>query len=187
MKRFCLNVAVGFASVMAVGQQAGYQGLYTGPVDRSVNAIEGTLGRYLNGDELKSVLTPGEFANWDLKLNAGDVLVADAHSDAFDPGLQIVDGQSKVLAENDDRYPGDQRPLLFWRCEKAGTYGLRVRCFRDGRPMPGPPVRVAAVERGTEWLCAAVERGIWREPSRSSRRHHAAVSSPTWNFSPKRR
>jgi len=131
MKRFCLSVVIGLASVMAVCQQAGYQGLYTGPVDRSVNAIEGTLGRYLNGDELKSVLTPGEFANWDLKLNAGDVLVADARSDAFDPGLQIVDAQSKVLAENDDRYPGDQRPLLFWRCEKSGTYSLRVRCFRD--------------------------------------------------------
>ncbi|HXH62433.1 MAG TPA: hypothetical protein VNI20_13885, partial [Fimbriimonadaceae bacterium] len=36
-----------------------------------------------------------------------------------------------VLKENDDRYPGDQRPLLLWHCDQDGEYMLRARCFRD--------------------------------------------------------
>jgi len=36
-----------------------------------------------------------------------------------------------VLGSNDDRYPGDQRPLLLWRCEQDGAYALHVRCFHD--------------------------------------------------------
>lgn len=103
--------------------------------DRSVSAIERAIGNYLDGKEIKNILTPGEFSEWPLNLKAGQVVLAEARSDAFDPALEVVDGQGEgkfnVLATNDDRYPGDQRPLLLWRCTKDGAYGLRARCFRD--------------------------------------------------------
>lgn len=103
--------------------------------DRSVKAIESAVLRYLDTPEIKNILTPGEFSEWPLNLKAGQVVIADAKSDAFDPALEVVDGQGegthKVLATNDDRYPGDQRPLLLWRCTKDGAYSLRARCFRD--------------------------------------------------------
>ncbi|HWA83518.1 MAG TPA: hypothetical protein VG820_08805 [Fimbriimonadaceae bacterium] len=97
----------------------------------SLAGLERALGTYLNGDEIKSVLTPNEFNEWPLTLKAGQVILAEARSDAFDPALEIVDDKGKVLAYNDDRYPGDQRPLLMWRCEQDGAYALHVRCFHD--------------------------------------------------------
>lgn len=109
-------------------QQSTEQGLYR---RESLNQIESAIGNYLNGEEEMTILTPGEYSEWKQSLKAGQVIVAGAKSQAFDPALEIVDEQGTVLAKNDDRYPGDQRPLLFWRCERDGTYGLRARCFRD--------------------------------------------------------
>jgi len=100
-------------------------------LDSSVQQIEQRIGIYLGGDEIKNVLTPGEFSEWKLDLKAGQVVIAEARSDAFDPAIQVVGPDDKVLAFNDDRYPGDQRPLLLWRCEKEGAYSLRIRCFHD--------------------------------------------------------
>src|ERR1700722_3148256 len=91
-----------------------------------IRAIEDLLSRYLNGDEIRSVLSPGEFSSFPLNLKAGEIVVSEARSDAFDPALEIVDDKNKVVAYNDDRYPGDQRPLLFWRCDHDGAYALRV-------------------------------------------------------------
>ncbi len=93
--------------------------------------ITNTIQTYLTGDFSHSILTPGEFTEWKLELKPGQVVIAEATSDSFDPALEIVDANSKVLAFNDDRYPGDQRPLLLWRCLSAGTYLLHTRCFRD--------------------------------------------------------
>lgn len=111
----------------AQGSQGGRQAEY----DRQVNAIESAIRVYLNGDELKSILTPGEHVEWRLDLKVGQVVVAEARSDAFDPALEITQGESKVLASNDDRYPGDQRPLLLWECPKDGEYFLRARSFMN--------------------------------------------------------
>jgi len=97
----------------------------------SLDALNRALGTYLNGDEVKAILTPGEFNEWKLDMKAGEVILAEARSDAFDPGLEIVDSKGQIMAENDDRYPGDQRPLLIWRCEQDGSYALHVRCFRN--------------------------------------------------------
>ncbi len=105
--------------------QGGYQGRY----NQIVSNIDGQIAAYLNGDEIKNILTPGEFSEWTLDLKQGQVVVAEARSDAFDPAIEIADSTGKVLGSNDDRYPGDQRPLLFWRCTKDGSYSLRVRCF----------------------------------------------------------
>lgn len=115
-------------SKSVIVQQAAEQGLYR---RESLSQIEGAIGNYLNGEEVTTILTPGEYAEWKQPLKAGQVIVAGAKSQAFDPALEIVDEQGAVLAKNDDRFPGDQRPLLWWRCEKDGTYGLRARCFRD--------------------------------------------------------
>jgi hypothetical protein len=99
--------------------------------DGSVYAIERAISTYLDGNEIKNILTPGEYSEWTLPLKAGQVVIAEARSEAFDPALEIVDGAAKVLASNDDRYPGDQRPLLLWRCEVAGTYAIRARSFQN--------------------------------------------------------
>jgi hypothetical protein len=96
-----------------------------------VRAIEAEIGTYLDSEEVRSILTPGEYTEWPLELKAGQVVIAGARSDAFDPALEVIDEKQKILAENDDRFPGDQRPLLLWRCPKDGKYALRARCFRD--------------------------------------------------------
>ena len=136
------------------GIQGGQQGRISQEYDGSVNWIERTLGTYLNGSEVKNLMTPGEYSEWKLTLKAGQVVIAEAWSDAFDPALEIVDDKETVLASNDDRYPGDQRPVLFWRCEKDGEYAVRARCFADkfgGQFMFRSNVykSVTAVEGGT--------------------------------------
>ncbi|MCH7903310.1 MAG: hypothetical protein IH944_01940 [Armatimonadetes bacterium] len=107
--------------------------------EEAVLLIDSEVDAYLETNEIKNILTTGEISQWTLKLEAGQVLIADARSDAFDPALQVIfleededeEAEGIVLAENDDRYPGDQRPLLIWRCERDGEYRLRARCFRD--------------------------------------------------------
>ncbi len=89
------------------------------------------ISSYLKAPEIKSILTPGEYCEWKLDLKAGQVVIADAQSEMFDPALEVVDSTEKVLATNDDRYPGDQRPLLLFRCPADGSYSLRVRCFKN--------------------------------------------------------
>ncbi|MCO5296980.1 MAG: hypothetical protein M9921_08990 [Fimbriimonadaceae bacterium] len=113
---------------LAITQQGGNQGPR---MDATTQTIDRLVGQYLNGDENKSILTPGEYNEWPLKLKAGQVVFAEARSDAFDPALEVVDDQGKVLASNDDRYPGDQRPLLMWRCGGDGDYALRVRSYNN--------------------------------------------------------
>ncbi len=111
--------------------RAGNQGQQQQQYDQSVQNIQSTISRYVNTVEIKNILTPGEYSEWPLTLKAGQVVIAEARSEAFDPALEVTDPAGKVLASNDDRYPGDQRPLLLWRCETAGKYSLRGRCFRD--------------------------------------------------------
>ncbi|MEQ1823691.1 MAG: hypothetical protein ABL949_14375 [Fimbriimonadaceae bacterium] len=138
---------VGIVLLTSVSAQGGQGGLGAGnqggqrqrEYDRTAEAIDVRIREYLDGDEIKNILTPGEFSEWPLNLKAGQVVVAEAKSDAFDPALEIVQTnendpapeKAKALATNDDRYPGDQRPLLIWRCEKDGEYSVRGRCFRD--------------------------------------------------------
>ena len=100
-------------------------------MDGSANSIEQGISVYLNGEEIKTILSPGEFCEWTLNMKVGQVVVGEARSDAFDPALEVVDHANKVVAQNDDRYPGDQRPLLFWRCDQEGIYALHLRCFHD--------------------------------------------------------
>jgi hypothetical protein len=109
-------------------QQGDRQGIYQ---SSAIQQVEQRLGLYLNGEMLKSILTPGEVVEWKIDLKAGQVVVAEAVSESFDPALEIVDALGKIYTQNDDRYPGDQRPLVFWRAEAGGAYLLRVRCFQN--------------------------------------------------------
>lgn len=112
-------------------QQGGNQGPFGGQNDGSAQTIEGMIRRYLNGPEEDTIVTPGDPVEYPVAMKAGQVVIGEARSDAFDPALQIVDAEGKELEANDDRYPGDQRPLLFWRAPADGTYKVRVRSFRD--------------------------------------------------------
>ncbi len=133
----CLGHAQGGAAGAAGGGfgggglQGGQQGRLNQQYDGSVAWIEARLSRYLDGDPVKNLMTPGEYSEWKLTMKAGQVIVAEAWSEAFDPALEVIDEKEKVLASNDDRFPGDQRPLLMWRCPKDGEYAIRARCFAD--------------------------------------------------------
>jgi hypothetical protein len=105
------------------GQGGGMQG-----PDGNDGANQRTLP-YLSQRETTSILTPGEYVEWELDLKQSQVVIAEARSEAFDPAMEIVEGD-KVLIDNDDRFPGDQRPLLLWSCPKDGKYLLRIRSFR---------------------------------------------------------
>lgn len=111
----------------AAGQGGRQQELY----DRSTRAIEQAIRRYITNEPIRNILTPEGFSEWPLDLKIGQVVIAEASSDAFDPMLEIADAKEVVLASNDDRYPGDQRPLLLWRCDRDGAYSIRARSFRD--------------------------------------------------------
>jgi hypothetical protein len=42
-------------------------------LDRSLRRIDIAISEYLSGDEIKSILTPGEYTEWPLKLKEGQV------------------------------------------------------------------------------------------------------------------
>ncbi|HWD39628.1 MAG TPA: hypothetical protein VG944_12320 [Fimbriimonas sp.] len=128
MRPIFLPLTLLLASSPCLAQQGDLQRLYRGD---SLEGLRSTLATYLNAEPVQSILTPGEFVEWKLKLKADQVVIAEASSGSFDPALEIVDSSGKTLAANDDRFPGDQRPLLLWRCEKDGDYALHVRCFHD--------------------------------------------------------
>ncbi|HWP30243.1 MAG TPA: hypothetical protein VNK96_00740 [Fimbriimonadales bacterium] len=127
----CVVNAVAFGQEGGAYGAGGGGGILQEVYEQSANKIEERLRLYLTGNEIKNLLTPGEYSEWKMTMKEGQVVIAEARSDAFDPILEVVDAGGKVLATNDDRYPGDQRPLLLWRCEKEGNYALRARCFND--------------------------------------------------------
>jgi len=66
----------GFAGGQSLGG-ANQQGR-NGRRDMEIRGIEQLIPSYLNGKEIKSVLTPGEFCEWTLKLKAGQIVIAQA-------------------------------------------------------------------------------------------------------------
>lgn len=115
-------------SIRSLAQQGERQGIYQ---NNSLQFTERELGKYLNAEMIKSILTPGDFVEWKIKLRAGEIVIGEADSDAFDPAMEILDEKGAVVFKNDDRYPGDQRPLAFWRSDKEGEYRLHVRSFQN--------------------------------------------------------
>lgn len=104
-------------------QDRGYQA--------TVARVEDDIASLLTGPETRGILTAGEPNEWPLDLKQGDVVLAEAKSDVFDPALEVTDLEHKELSANDDRFPGDQRPFLTYVCPKDGKYFLRCRSFRD--------------------------------------------------------
>jgi len=113
----------------SVAQQGNMGNSGRASYQEKMRRINDQINGYLDSERLRSILTPGEFNEWQIKMTAGQVLVADASSSAFDPGLEVVDDHQNVLAKNDDRFLGDQDPLLFWRCTKDGDYSLHVVAY----------------------------------------------------------
>ncbi|MCC6404644.1 MAG: hypothetical protein IT207_11610 [Fimbriimonadaceae bacterium] len=193
----------GFGSGGAAGGQAGGAGGRTrggsGTAgDRrtaeAVQHVEAALYDLL-GDEFQThILTPGEFTEWTVEMKADEVLIAEARSTAFDAGLEVVDAAGTSLAANDDRYLGDQRPLLLWRAPEAGTFTLRGRSFRDRaggqyeihfRVLPSlliEPGGRRTVERkhGSVLLRLPLKRGMFVQPV--SNEEKFAVSPAQVNF-----
>lgn len=169
------------------GLQGGQQGRLNQQYDGSIGWIESRLGRYLDGDPVKNLMTPGEYSEWKLTMKAGQVIIAEAWSEAFDPALQVIDDKEKVLASNDDRFPGDQRPLLLWRCPKDGEYAIRARCFADkfgGQFLFRSNVykSIDAVEGGTvDYESSSNERFLVRMPLKAGEIRRIAVEIPREN------
>ncbi|MBX3119478.1 MAG: hypothetical protein KF784_10455 [Fimbriimonadaceae bacterium] len=77
-----------------------------------------------------AVLTPGDRVEFTYKVKKGETLMAGATSDAFDPVLVIEDEKGTKLKEVDDRVEGDQSPFIIYRFTEAGTYKLKVVCYK---------------------------------------------------------
>lgn len=154
--------------------------------EAKVQEIEAQISSYLNGEEVKNILTPGEHCDWSLDLKVGQVVIAEARSEAFDPALEVVDAKEKVLASNDDRFPGDQRPLLLWRCEQDGAYTLRARCFRNksGGQFSLRFVIYDSIDLGTdkptEKTFEAPTKFLMRIPMKAGQIKQIIVEDPDW-------
>lgn len=98
------------------------------PVD---NAIVAAPHEDLFWMQKAMVLSPGDKVEWKIDAKAGQILMAKADSDAFDPAIVVEDPKGKVLIQNDDREEGDQSPFIIVRCPADGVYKLRVVSFRN--------------------------------------------------------
>ena len=76
------------------------------------------------------IATAGVGCEWKISAKSGDVLVAEAESEVFDPALKLVDEKGKKLAENDDRKEGVQTPLLVYRFTRDQDVKVIVNSFR---------------------------------------------------------
>lgn len=92
----------------------------------------------LTGDEVTQslILTPGEKGEWVVDAKAGETIVATAKSTVFDPALEVVDEQGKVLASNDDEEPGIQSPRLAYRFPSTGKYRVWVKGYKSAAGGP---------------------------------------------------
>jgi hypothetical protein len=113
------------------GGELGGSGRNVGDEERNAARIDAWVAQYLAGTEIESILTPGQANEWTFDLRADEILVAEARSDSFDPALEIVGSAGTVMASNDDRYLGDQRPIVLWRAPVDTKVTLKARSFLD--------------------------------------------------------
>ncbi len=118
--------------VLGLGVVSYGQGTDQGNYERgSLDSIQRAIDTYLGGEFATAMLTAGEYCEWKVSLQEGDVLIAEARSPSFDPALQVLDSLGQTAAENDDRFPGGQAPLVLMRCAASGEFRLRVKSFKD--------------------------------------------------------
>lgn len=93
----------------------------------------GTMGGPSREADLQTatnILTPGQQTEWAITVKDGETVIASATTTNFDPAIQLVDADGKVLAENDDIALGVQDARLLYRFAKGGSYKLLVKAFK---------------------------------------------------------
>jgi hypothetical protein len=117
-------LAVTAQAATAQGGQGGFGG---------GGAIGGTGNREGPGDRVtgRSILTPGQSGEWPLTIRDGETIIVHVTSTAFDPAVEIVDSNNKVLAQNDDVRTGEQDSQLLFRFAKPGKYRILVKAFKS--------------------------------------------------------
>jgi hypothetical protein len=78
------------------------------------------------------ILSPNDAAFWPIDAREGETIIVMIESKAFDPIVQVASSEGRVLAENDDIRPGDQRALLTFRFPVAGAYRVLIRAAKEG-------------------------------------------------------
>src|SRR4051794_7785113 len=73
-----------------------------------------------------NVLTPGAHDDWPLAARDGETVILSASSQNFDPAVELIGPDGRVVARNDDVRPGEQDALLLARLEEGGDYKVRV-------------------------------------------------------------
>jgi len=82
--------------------------------------------------ETKSmVLSPSDKVEWKIDAKAGQVLMATADSDAFDPAIVVEDPKGKAVLQNDDQEEGNQSPFVIYRFPTDGIFKVKVVSFRN--------------------------------------------------------
>jgi len=89
------------------------------------NEIEG------DGVTFSHILTPGDRGEWPITAREGETIVVSASSTVFDPALEVVDSDNKIVAQNDDIRAGDQDALVVYRFPKAGAYKILVKGYKS--------------------------------------------------------
>ncbi len=103
----------------------------------------------------------GPFQAWRFEARAGDRIVADARSTAFDAYLvlaRLVGGITEIVRENDDGGEGTDARIL-WTVEDDGSYVLMVRSWSEtglgpftlslADRGPAPPAELRPLPMGT--------------------------------------
>ena len=121
-----LGLASGCRLLNLVGERSTQVGsaLTRSPLGRGSQTLTGTLEA---GDEV----SPQYGSYWDgipVAAKAGQILIATLESEDFDPYLELVDGQGRVIGFDDDSGP-DVSALLAVRLLQEGTYTLRATSF----------------------------------------------------------
>jgi len=110
-------------SALAQGGQGGFGG---GGIGGGVGNPQGA-GDRISG---RSILTPGQYGEWPVAIREGETIIVHVTSTAFDPAVELVDSNNKVIAQNDDVRVGEQDSQLLYRFGKAGKYRILVKAFK---------------------------------------------------------
>ncbi|MFS8884856.1 hypothetical protein [Synechococcus sp. H70.2] len=130
---------------------------------RGSQTLTGVLGA---GDKV----SPGYGSYWDgipVVAKAGQILIAALESEEFDPYLELVDKQGRVIGFDDDSGL-DVNALLAVRLLQGGTYTLRVTSFE---PQSTGPYRLTYVLTQGNWqqtLSGRLEKGSPQHPEDGS-------------------
>lgn len=116
-------------------------------------------------------LDTGEQSRWTFTAAAGDVLQIDVESSAFDPVVEVFDGDGTSLGRDDDGGDGLASRLSNLRLPRAGTYEIVVSAYSNsanGRyrvalsRMAAPPEpRPTAYDRSERAVLGAGARDAW--------------------------